>query len=158
MNSPRVWQIERMILNTDQRASEEDYFAPQVFRSATKWLEQNHRCDRFFLYVDCFDPHEPWDSPPYYRDLYYPGYKGKEVMMPTYTDDYRTYLTEDELKRMKANYAGEVTMVDHWFGFFMNKVRLLGLDKNSLIVVISDHGHLLGEKTFTGILKKDSFF
>lgn len=150
MNSPRVWQIAQFIRNTDQRQSEEDYFAPQVFRAATKWIEQNYCCDKFFLYIDCFDPHEPWDPPPYYRNLYPTDYKCKEIFMPTYTDDYKSYLTENELKRMKANYAAEVTMVDHWFGVFMNKVKLMGLDKNSLIAVISDHGHQLGEKNFTG--------
>ncbi|MBW1800934.1 MAG: sulfatase, partial [Deltaproteobacteria bacterium] len=150
LKNPKVWEVERYHLNTDHRQSEEDYFAPRVFRAATKWLEQNYRTEQFFLCVDCFDPHEPWDPPPYYRDLYDPGYKGKEVIMPLYTDNASGYLSESELKHLAANYAGEVSMVDHWFGFFMNKVKLLGLDKNSLIVVISDHGLALGDKNFTG--------
>lgn len=149
-NDPKVWEIERNMLNTAWRQSEEDFFAPQVFRAATRWLEQNYRCGGFFLLVDCFDPHEPWDPPQYYRDLYDPGYTGKEVIMPLYTDNARGYLSESELKHMRANYAAEVTMVDFWFGFFMNKVKLLGLDKNSIIVVMSDHGHQLGENNFTG--------
>lgn len=150
--NPKYWEISRYLLNTERREFEEDYFAPQVFRSATKWLESNATKDKFFLMVDCFDPHEPWDAPSYYRELYYPGYEGREIIMPIYSDDASGYLNKNELKRMKANYAAEVTMVDHWFGFFMNKVRLMGLDKNSVIVVISDHGHQLGEKNFTGKL------
>jgi arylsulfatase A-like enzyme len=72
--------------------------------------------------------------------------------MPLYTDNAAGYLSEPELKHLAANYAGEVTMVDHWFGFFMNKVKLLGLDKNSVIIVISDHGLALGDKNYTGKL------
>ncbi len=150
--NPKYWEISRYLLNTERREFEEDYFSPQVFRSATKWLESNAKAEKFFLMVDCFDPHEPWDAPHYYRDLYYPGYQGKEIIMPIYSDDASGYLNKNELRRMRANYAAEVTMVDHWFGFFMNKVRLTGLDKNSVIVVISDHGHQLGERNFTGKL------
>lgn len=146
----KVWEIEKNQLNIDSRQFEEDYFSPQVFRSAAKWLEQNIHCDNFFLCIDCFDPHEPWDPPHYYREMYDPGYQGKECIHPLYTDNYPEYLDEAQLKHMRANYAAEVTMVDHWFGFFMNKIRLLELDKKSLIVVISDHGHQLGERNFTG--------
>ena len=150
MNHPKVWEIERNVMNTAFRESEEDYFAPQVFRIATQWLEANYRCDKLFMTVDSFDPHEPWDPPQYYRDLYYPGYKGKEVIMPIYTNNGSGYLSDDELKYMRACYAAEVTMVDTWFGHFMNKIKLTGLDKKSVIVVVSDHGHQLGEKNYTG--------
>jgi arylsulfatase A-like enzyme len=150
--NPKFWEVNRYFLNNEYRQFEEDYFAPQVFRTATKWLESNARCNKFFLMVDCFDPHEPWDPPFYYRDLYNPGYKGKEIIMPIYSDNASSYLGKKELKRMRSNYAAEVTMVDHWFGFFMNKMRILGLDKKSLIVVLSDHGHQLGERNFTGKL------
>lgn len=51
---------------------------------------------------------------------------------------------------MRACYAAEVTMVDTWFGHFMNRIKLIGLDKNSVIVVVSDHGHQLGDKDYTG--------
>jgi arylsulfatase A-like enzyme len=82
--------------------------------------------------------------------MYDPGYGGIEVLNPDYVDDYTTYLTEDELKHMRALYAGEVTMVDHWLGYFLNKVRQLELDKNTLIIVITDHGHQLGENGYVG--------
>lgn len=146
----QVRQRRLYLPNVAPRRTEEDYFAPQVFREATKWLENNYKNDKFFLYVDSFDPHEPWDPPPYYTDLYSPDYKGKEVMTSIYTDDCTEWLNEEELGRLRANYAGNVTLVDHWFGFFMEKVKLLGMDKNSLIIVVADHGHQLGEKNFTG--------
>ena len=72
--------------------------------------------------------------------------------MPLYSDKADSYLSPEELRHMRALYAGEATMVDRWFGIFMDKVRLLGLDKNTVICVVSDHGHQLGEKNFTGKL------
>ena len=146
----KVWELGQYLLNTNFRQSEEDYFAPQVFRTAVKWLEQNHNKEPFFMCIDSFDPHEPWDPPQYYRDMYNPGYNGKEALMPIYTNKASGYLDAEELKHMRALYAGEVTMVDYWFGSFMRKVKQLGLDKNSVIVVVTDHGHQLGEKDFTG--------
>ncbi len=148
----KIWELQRYLLNVDSRQSEEDYFAPRVFRAAMSWLEQNYKRDNFFMCVDCFDPHEPWDPPQYYRDMYDPGYEGTEALIPIYTNRASSYLSKEELAHMRALYAGEVTMVDFWFGHFMNKIIQLGLDKNSVIVVMSDHGHQLGEKDFTGKL------
>ena len=138
------------LANVKDRRCEEDYFAPKVFRAAMKWLEENKDSKRFFLCVDSFDPHEPWDPPKWYVDLYYPNYEGREAILDHYgkTD----YLSNSELKHMRACYAGEVTMVDRWLGLFLDKVRQLGLMENTVIVVISDHGHLLGEHGLTGKL------
>ena len=125
---------------------------PRFFRKATKWLEHNYREENLFLCVDCFDPHEPWDPPQYYRDLYNPGYRGTEVLIPIYYNQADKYLSPSELEHMRALYAGEVTLVDRWFGHLMDSIRLMGLDKNSVIAVISDHGHQLGENNMTGKL------
>ncbi|HDH45282.1 MAG TPA: sulfatase, partial [Thermococcus sp.] len=44
--------------NNANRESEEDYLPAKVMKEGMKWLEGN--CDdKFFLYIDCFDPHEP---------------------------------------------------------------------------------------------------
>ena len=66
------------------RRSEKDYFAPQTFGTAIRWLEENASRDRFFLHIDTFDPHEPWDPPARYVDLYDPGYTGEAVIYPRY--------------------------------------------------------------------------
>ena len=150
MKHPKVWETERNLINISKREYEEEFFAPQVFRQAERWLEELYENGRdFFLCVDCFDPHEPWDPPVHYRNLYAdPAYKGKETVMPIYTADCKEFFSEEEMNYMRACYAAEVSMVDHWFGRFMNKVRLMGLDKNSLIVVVSDHGHQLGDNGY----------
>ncbi len=62
------------------------------------------------MYVDFFDPHEPWDPPRWYVDMYDPGYKGEEVIYPAYGSC--GYLTEDELSHIRAMYAGEAMLVD----------------------------------------------
>jgi arylsulfatase A-like enzyme len=144
--------IRQYLANQAQRRGEEDFQAPRVFRAAMQCLEENQREDKLFLLVDCFDPHEPWDPPRHYVDLYDPGYEGREVIFPPYGP--ATHLSEAELKHMRALYAGEVTMVDRWLGRFLDKARSLGLLDRSLVIVTSDHGHQLGEH---GLLGKVAF-
>jgi arylsulfatase A-like enzyme len=43
-----------------------------------------------------------------------------------------------------------VTMADHWLGNFLERANELGVMENTLLVVLSDHGHALGEHGYTG--------
>ena len=140
--------LTRYFANQGRRRAEKDYLAPRVFREAMQWLEDNQKVDKFFLLVDSFDPHEPWDPPKKYVNLYDRGYQGREIITPRYgpTD----YLSEAELKHMRALYAGEVTMVDRWLGLFLDRARDLGMLEDTLLIVTSDHGHQIGEHGLTG--------
>jgi arylsulfatase A-like enzyme len=133
-----------------ERESEEDWFTPRVFSGAMDLLQAAGAADQpFFLVVDNYDPHEPWDTPEEYVSLYDDEpYDGPEPYSVIYGNS--DYLTERELKRMKARYAGEVTMVDRWLGKFLDKMEELNLFENTLLLVLSDHGHALGEHGITG--------
>ena len=146
-----IWEhlLGSYLANTAKWQEEEDHFAPRTFTAAIQWLEDSKEAtDPFFLCIDEWDPHEPFDPPQHYVDLYDPGYTGYEIIEPYYgpTDK----MTEKEIHHMRALYAGKVTMVDTWFGKFMDKVRELGLLENALIVITSDHGHQLGEHGMAG--------
>jgi arylsulfatase A-like enzyme len=137
------------LANTRGRVSEEDWFAPRVFLRATEFLEAASEREPFFLVVDNYDPHEPWDPPEKYTRIYDPdGYEGPEPFTSLYGRD--DYLTERQLRRMRALYAGEVTMVDRWLGHFLERAHDLGVMENTLFVLLSDHGHALGEHGYTG--------
>jgi len=132
-----------------RRKTEEDWFAPEVFINAMELLEGARRREPFFMVVDCYDPHEPWDPPEKYTRLYDPdGYEGGEPFTSKYGKD--DYLTEEQLKRMRALYSGEVTMADRWLGNFLERAHHLGAMENTLLLLLSDHGHALGEHGYTG--------
>lgn len=131
------------------RRFERDWSTAQVFQTAADWLEENYRSDRgFCLWIDSFTPHEPFDPPRWYEEMYDPGYRGERVIFPRYGSS--DYLTQEELQHIKAMYAGSVTLADRWFGHLMDTVANLGLLKNTLIIVASDHGHLLGDHGMIG--------
>ncbi len=136
------------LANVRGRKREEDWFAPKVFLGAMGMLGVARTSEPFFLVVDCYDPHEPWDPPKEYVDLYDEGYEGREPLNDNYGSD--DYLTDRQLLRMRALYAAEVTMADRWLGNFLEKAHELDLMENTLLLIVSDHGHALGEHGYTG--------
>ena len=134
--------------NTAGRKTEEDWFAPQVFTRALELLNTASEAQPFFMVVDSYDPHEPWDPPQRYIDLYDNDYDGGEPYVPR--EGSSDYLTGRQLKRMRALYSAEVTMADRWLGRFLEKIEDLGLFENTLIILLSDHGHALGEHKMVG--------
>jgi arylsulfatase A-like enzyme len=60
------------------------------------------------------------------------------------------WIDDQELERMKALYSGEVTMVDRWFGRFLDKMESTGRMDDTLLLVLADHGIALGEHGYTG--------
>jgi arylsulfatase A-like enzyme len=51
---------------------------------------------------------------------------------------------------MRELYSAEVTMVDTWLGNFLDDLANKGLLDNTLVVLCSDHGVLLGEYGWVG--------
>jgi arylsulfatase A-like enzyme len=133
---------------------EEDYNAAKVFREGMGWIEWARARQPFALVIDSFDAHEPWDAPRRLIDLYGPtGHKGIEPIQPFSTPAGRASdldLTKRMLRRMRQLYAAEVTLVDVWLGRFLDRLENLGLAENTLLVLVSDHGVLLGERGWVG--------
>jgi arylsulfatase A-like enzyme len=123
---------------------EADRNVARTMTQAGEWLEQHYK-EQFFLYVDTWDPHEPWDAPPYYTELYLPGYDGSIVQPPyAYWQEAPGY-TKEMLTIGHASYMGEITMVDTWIGYLLAKVRNMGLDETTAIIFTTDHGFYFGE-------------
>jgi arylsulfatase A-like enzyme len=150
VGTPRDEELRLNLANVLDRRSEEDYFAPQVFRAAMRFLEDN-RNDDFLLVVDSFDPHEPFDPPPWYWEPYDPGYGGRDITWPIYGPC--DWMSPEEIAHTRALYAGEVTMVDKWLGRMVERMGDLALLDDTLLVVVSDHGHSLGERGIMGKLE-----
>ncbi|MBU0610987.1 MAG: sulfatase-like hydrolase/transferase, partial [Armatimonadetes bacterium] len=104
---------------------EADCFPPRTAATAIEFLEENSRFDPFFLWVDFFDPHEPWTAPEYMVRHYDPDYTGIPIMHPNYgrADDY----TPSELRNLRARYCAEAELVDRGMGRVLQKIDDLGL-------------------------------
>ena len=55
--------------------------------AAARWLDEEAAAhDRFFLFVDEFDPHEPFDTPEPWASRYDERWDGPHLIWPPYTD------------------------------------------------------------------------
>lgn len=127
------------------RKKYEDWSCAKLFLAARDFVKDNKSRDNFFLWVDCFDPHEPWDVPAEFMLKYdrTPGFDGR--VDPRVFGDWReSRLTPPAHKRVQAMYAAKVTWVDHWFGFLLDALEETGLNKNTALLVTSDHGTNVG--------------
>lgn len=136
---------------SDYRAtwrSESDRLVARTVTEAENWLERHHD-EQFFLYVDTWDPHEPWDAPEYYAARYREGYAGEQIY-PSYGRWEAAGLTREDVDLAHATYCGEVTMVDFWIGRLLAKLDVLGLRENTVVFFTSDHGFYFGEHGYFG--------
>jgi len=117
--------------------------------SASRRLERNRTRERFVLWVDMWDPHEPFDAPEFdlarYAD---PEFRGDSIIYPMYGRP--TYMSEAERHHVRALYGALVTTVDRAVGRILDTVETVGLDRNTLVIFLSDHGHLFGEHNLQG--------
>ena len=143
-----VDKVRQYLANTRDRKGEEDYFAPRLFTRGMEYLDTAEQGQPFFLTLDSFDPHEPWDPPEEYVKLYSDDYTGREPIVPNYGPS--DWIDDTGLERMRALYAAEVTMVDRWLGHLLDKMESTGRMDDTLLVVLADHGVALGEHGFTG--------
>ncbi len=121
---------------------EEDYSGPRTIRSACDWLVDNRESESFFLQVECFDPHEPFDCPQSYLDLYGDSYEGPRYDWPKYGP---VEGGEEAKAHIRNRYAATLTMIDHWFGKLLDTLDQLSMWEDTMLIFTTDHGYLLGE-------------
>ncbi|MEM2913463.1 MAG: sulfatase [Candidatus Bathyarchaeia archaeon] len=146
LNYNEQWRklVAKCLANTDYFKSEEDYFAMKVVRETLDWLKRNRAHDRKFLWMDMFDPHEPWDPPPRFDEYTNPNYEGSRLILPMggYAENWATY---EEITYIRGLYAGEVSFVDYCLGILFEGLDDLGYMSDSIIILTADHGHPLAD-------------
>ena len=145
--------LERYLNNNNSNLVDEETACARLFRKSAQWVDDNTDAEKLFLTVESFDPHEPWHPPVKYRRLYDEDSDVTDCALSLYYP-YEGLINERELKRYQANYAGSCSMVDHWFGYFMDSLKNTGRLDNTLVVVMSDHGHCLGHPNDHGYIGK----
>ena len=119
----------------------------------------------YFLWLHGYDVNSPCRPPFGLCKLFDPGYAG-----PVHNSDLLDHLgdtngldpleplseamkaimcrplLEPELTHIQAHYDGAVLTADTWLGVFLETLRMRGQCANTVFVVASDHGELLGEK------------
>ena len=134
------------------------------------WLKKQDGSDPFCAWVSFPDPHHPFDAPEPWSRLHDPA----EVDLPknrTRDLDQRPWwheqvLTQEpkgefadvrkaysriapqsdaQLREIIANTYGQIALIDHNVGRILIALEEMGLDDNTIVIYISDHGDWLGD-------------
>ncbi|UIJ38328.1 sulfatase-like hydrolase/transferase [Desulfobaculum bizertense] len=140
------------------RRTEEDQYCAKVMGRADHWLQKRRDKNRpFFLWIDSFDPHEPWDGPSVWKNEpcpYDPDYEGNPILLAPWTP-VEGRITDRECEHVRALYMEKITMVDKYVGRVLDSLREQGLMDETMVVLMSDHGQPMGKDEHGhGIMRK----
>ena len=136
------------------RQSENDYFCAQVADRASQWLRRNREHENFYLHLDIFDPHEPWDPPEDILKRFDPkGYSLPNMGHGAPYAPWQGRLSEEQFTGYRARYAGKVVFLDRCLGRLFDTMDELDLWSNTMVVLTTDHGTYNGDHGRMGKLQ-----
>ena len=136
---------------------EEDFPGPRTMQATARWLLDDapaHRAkgEPFFLFVDEFDPHEPFDTPEQWASRYDDSWEGAHLTWPPYAVDAlkNGVITERDAVQIRAQYGGKLSMIDHWLGKVLDALDATNAWEDTVVILTTDHGHYLGDRDVYG--------
>jgi arylsulfatase A-like enzyme len=144
-----------VIRERQDQPAEATYFPPRTFGTAARWLERNHTWPDFYLHIDSFPPHEPWDPPERLLTLF--DDRGYDVpawdASPRYALVGDTGLTKDDERHIQARYAASVVHVDESLGMLLDVMDRHDLWETTMVIFTTDHGTYNGSRQRIGKLQ-----
>lgn len=113
---------------------------PQVrtFDKGIAFIDTNRNADHWFLQIETFDPHEPF---------YVPGEAGEELDWPPY---YPVREEQPLVEQVRERYRALMRICDEQLGRVLDRMDEYDMWKDTLLIVNTDHGFLLGEHGWWG--------
>lgn len=138
------WQSES---NRTRIRGEADYPMVQTFDDGLDFIERNAGYDRWFLQLECFDPHEPFVSPEIDQARFLSPDDFASPDWPQYAP-----ATEDEqtIERMRNKYKALLTFCDRQVGRLLDVMDEKNLWEDTMLICNTDHGFFLGEHHWWG--------
>ncbi len=130
-----------------------DFPGPKTMQATADWLDKHAVAhESFMVFVDEFDPHEPFDTPAPWVNKYDPDWKDELIIWPPYAVGAveNGVITEREGRHVRANYGSKLSMIDHWFGKILDVMDAKNMWEDTMLILCTDHGHYLGERDMFG--------
>ena len=152
--------------------AERDHRDGWVAEQCLKFLDSDVDPNRpLFLYLSFLKPHAGLNVPKRFEDLYdikdLPDMKSPpwseepdthlaaiDRLNPTHARRHAAWragfsaMTPEERRRTVLRYYANCSWLEHYFGEALSRLEKLGRLQNTLIVFVSDHGEMLGERNY----------
>ncbi len=114
----------------------------RTFSLGLDFIRTNHEADNWYLQIETFDPHEPFFTQPGWKERYPHEHDAHNSDWPPYA---RVTESPEAIQHMRYQYAALMTMCDHYLGQVLDLMDELNLWDDTMLIVNTDHGFLLGE-------------
>ncbi|WP_026405175.1 sulfatase [Actinomadura rifamycini] len=129
-------------INRTYMPTEAEHSQTRTVDAGLHFLETNVSADRWLLQIEMFDPHEPFFTHRPYKDLYPHEYDGPEFDWPPYQ---KVLEPKEQIEHARYEYAALVSMCDRSLGRVLDFMDEHGMWDDTMLLVNTDHGFLLGE-------------
>jgi arylsulfatase A-like enzyme len=128
---------------------EEEWPMHRSVTAGLEFLEVNRTEDDWFLQIETFDPHEPFYAPPRYRNRYDEMVAERADWPPYGRIDYYGHSPE-EILQIRREYLALLSFCDAQLGRVLDYLDAHDMWDDTMLIVNTDHGFLLGEKDLLG--------
>lgn len=137
-------------VNRRNMATEEATSQAVTFRNGLEFIQRNHGADNWFLQIETFDPHEPFYSLPDDKALYPHNFLGDAAAEADWPPYARVAEDENTVEHVRYEYAALLSKCDRYLGKVLDLMDRYDLWKDTMLIVNTDHGFLLGEHGWWG--------
>lgn len=142
----RKKRIAQDFINRDYMKTEDEHTLTRTVESGLEFIKTNQDQDNWFMQLECFDPHEPFFVPEKYLNMY-----GCTQSDFNGWINYNCGVDSPEQKRLtKLFYRALMTMCDDYLGKVLDAFDEHNLWEDTMLMVCTDHGFLLGEHDWWG--------
>lgn len=119
---------------------------PRRITAMARGLLKRKRPKPFFMWVHYYHPHAPYELTPY-SETALEGYEGAFADGATVKEFYqlKDKVDDADRKALRDLYDGETRQADEAVGRILETLKASGLADDTIVVITSDHGELLGE-------------
>lgn len=137
-------------INRGYMDSEEMTSQAVTFQCGIEFLEKNHQEDNWFLQIETFDPHEPFYSLKADKELYPHSFVGDSEAEADWPPYAKVAEDANTIEHVRYEYAALLSKCDRYLGKVLDLMDRYGLWEDTMLIVNTDHGFLLGERGWWG--------
>lgn len=147
LRSGRIKSGWQNVINRLSRNGEADYSQTLTFDNGIDFIKRNLAGSDWYLQIEAFDPHEPFDSPDRFSQNWFPSEQHFTMDWPPYA---QVSETDEEIEMMKRKYYALLQYCDYNLGRILDILDENNMWADTMLIVNTDHGFSLAEHGWWG--------